>query len=64
MGLVLLIVLAVLLLGGLPTWPYSRGWGYRPTGILGLLLVVVLLMILLNAIPFGFAPGTPVVVTR
>lgn len=54
MGLILLIVLIVLLVGGLPTWPHSRNWGYRPSGLLGLLLVILLVMLLLQYIPFGF----------
>ena len=48
MGLILLIVLIVLLMGGLPTWGYSRSWGYGPSGVLGLLLVVVLVLLLLG----------------
>ena len=48
MGLILLILLVLLLVGGLPAWPYSRSWGYAPTGILGVLLVIVLLLILTN----------------
>lgn len=56
MGLILLIVLIVLLMGGLPTWGYSRNWGYGPSGVLGLLLVVLLVLILLNQVPFGFGP--------
>jgi hypothetical protein len=54
MGLILLIVLIVLLLGGLPTWPHSRNWGYGPSGGLGLLLVIVLILLLLGYIPRGF----------
>ena len=54
MGLILLIVLIILLMGGLPTWPHSRNWGYRPTGLLGTLLVVVLVLVLLDYIPRGF----------
>jgi hypothetical protein len=50
MGLVLLIVLFVLLLGGLPTWPYSRDWGYGPSGFLGLILIVILILFLLGRI--------------
>jgi hypothetical protein len=61
MGLILLIVLLILLLGGLPAWPYSRDWGYGPSGLLGLLLVILLVMLLLNVIPWGYGPG-PVVV--
>jgi hypothetical protein len=54
MGLILLIVLILLLVGGLPTWPYSRQWGYGPSGILGLLLVVLLVLLLLQVVRFGF----------
>lgn len=54
MGLLLLIVLIVLLVGGLPTWPHSRSWGYRPVGILGFLLVILVVMMLLDVIRFGF----------
>ena len=54
MGLILLIILIVLLMGGLPTWGYSRNWGYAPSGILGLLLVVVLVLLLMGYIPRGF----------
>jgi hypothetical protein len=42
-GLILLLILISLLVGGLPHWGYSRDWGYRPSGGLGLLLVIVLL---------------------
>jgi hypothetical protein len=48
MGLILLIVLILLLLGGLPRWPYSRNWGYGPSGFLGVLLVVVIILLLLG----------------
>jgi hypothetical protein len=50
MGLILLIILILLLLGGLPTWPYSRDWGYGPSGLLGFLLIFVLLFMLLGRI--------------
>jgi hypothetical protein len=50
MGLILLIILILLLVGGLPTWPYSRRWGYGPSGLLGLLLVVLLVLMLLRVI--------------
>ena len=52
MGFILLLVLAVLLLGGLPRWGYSRNWGYTPSSVLGLVLVIVLL--LAGYIPRGF----------
>lgn len=54
MGLILLIVLVVLVLGGLPTWPHSRNWGYGPSGGLGLLLLVLLILVLMGYIPRGF----------
>ena len=56
MGLILLIVLIVLLLGGLPAWPYSREWGYAPSGLLGLLLIVLLFLIVFGTVPWGFGP--------
>ena len=43
---ILLIVILVLLIAGLPTWPYSRGWGYFPSGILGAILIIVLLLMI------------------
>lgn len=57
MGLILLIVLVILVAGSYPAYPYSRNWGYRPSGLLGLLLVVFLIVILLGWIPWGFGPG-------
>jgi len=48
MGLILLIVLIILLLGAVPSWPYSRNWGYGPSGGLGLLVVIVLILVLLR----------------
>ncbi len=53
MGLVLLIVVVVLLLGGLPRWRYSRTWGYVPSGIMGLLLVILLVLLF-----GGYLPST------
>ncbi|WP_036242975.1 DUF3309 family protein [Methylobacter luteus] len=47
---ILLIVLILIILGAIPIWPYSRGWGYGPSGILGLILVVFLILLLLGAI--------------
>ncbi len=46
----LLVILVLLLIGALPAWPYSRGWGYYPSGGLGLVLVVILLLLLFGAI--------------
>ena len=51
MSTLLLVVLILLLLGALPSWPYSRGWGYGPSGLVGVLLVVVLIMALLDRTP-------------
>ena len=48
---VLLIILILALLGALPSWPYSRGWGYGPSGLVGVVLVVVLLMALMGRAP-------------
>jgi hypothetical protein len=50
MRAVLLIVLIILLLGALPTWPYSAGWGYYPSGGLGLVLIILLVLVLLGRI--------------
>lgn len=50
MSLILLIVLVVLLIGVVPAWPYSRGWGYYPSGGLGLVLIIVLVLLLLRVI--------------
>jgi hypothetical protein len=53
MGTILLIILILLLLGALPTWPYSRGWGYAPSGLAGLLLLVLLVLLLLEVVRWG-----------
>ncbi len=45
LGTILLIVVVILLLGALPTWPYSTGWGYYPSGGMGLLLVILLILV-------------------
>jgi len=50
MRLVLLIVLILLVLGALPTWPYSAEWGYYPSSVLGLVLVIVLILVLLGRV--------------
>lgn len=47
---VLIIVLILLLLGALPTWPYSGGWGYYPSGGLGLVLLIVVILLLVGRI--------------
>lgn len=48
MGLILLVILLVLLIGAIPAWPYSRGWGYYPSGGLGLVLVIIVVLFLLG----------------
>lgn len=48
LGTILLIVLIILLVGAVPSWPYSRDWGYFPTGGIGLILVIVLILVLLG----------------
>jgi Protein of unknown function (DUF3309) len=50
LGLILVIVLVVLLLGAIPAWPYSRGWGYFPGSTLFLVLIVVLILWLIGVI--------------
>jgi len=50
LGTILLIVLVLVLLGVIPTWPHSRGWGYMPSGIVGLVLLVLLVLFLMGRI--------------
>jgi uncharacterized protein DUF3309 len=50
MPLILVILLIVVLLGALPTWPYSRGWGYYPSGGLGLVLLILIILLLTRRI--------------
>ncbi len=50
MRLLLLIIIIVLLIGALPTWPYSGGWGYYPSGGLGTLLVILLILVVLGVL--------------
>lgn len=46
LGTILLVILILMLLGVIPTWPHSRNWGYGPSGILGLVLIVVIVLLL------------------
>jgi len=48
MGLILLVLLIILLLGAVPAWPYSRNWGYRPSGGLGLIVLIVIILLVLH----------------
>jgi hypothetical protein len=50
MGTILLTILILLLVSALPTWPYSSGWGYYPSGGLGLLLLILILLLLMGRI--------------
>ena len=45
-GTILLVILILLLIGAIPAWPYSRGWGYGPSGILGVVFLIILIMLL------------------
>jgi hypothetical protein len=44
MGLILLVILIILLIGAVPAWPYSRGWGYYPSGGLGLIVLIIIVL--------------------
>jgi hypothetical protein len=48
LGTILLVILIIILIGALPTWPYSVGWGYYPSGGLGLVLVILIILLLLG----------------
>ncbi len=50
--IILIVILILALVGGLPRWPYSAGWGYGPTGIIGLILVVLLILFLFGGLNF------------
>jgi len=50
LGTILIIVLILMLLGSVPTWPYSAGWGYYPSGGLGTILLIVIILVLLGRI--------------
>lgn len=50
LGLILLIIVIMMLLGTVPTWPHSRNWGYGPSGGLGLILIIILVLLLLRVI--------------
>jgi hypothetical protein len=50
LGTILLIILILILLGSIPAWPYSRRWGYGPSGIIGIILVIVIILTLVGRI--------------
>ena len=50
MSTILVIILILLLIGALPTWPYSGGWGYYPSGGLGLILLIIIILVLMGRV--------------
>ena len=50
LGTILLIVIILMLIGAVPTWPYARSWGYGPSGILGVVLIIVIVLLLMGRI--------------
>ncbi len=50
MNLIILIIVILLLVGALPTWPYSSGWGYYPSGGLGLIVIILIVLLLMGRI--------------
>ena len=48
LGTILLIVLVLMLIGVIPTWPHSKGWGYAPSGVLGLVLLIVIILLVMG----------------
>ncbi len=50
LGTILLVILILVLLGAVPAWPHSRGWGYGPSGIVGVLLIVLVVLLLMGRI--------------
>ena len=50
LGTILLIVLILMLIGAIPSWPHSRGWGYAPSGGIGVVLVILIVLLLLGRI--------------
>lgn len=54
MGLILVILLVLLLIGAMPVWPYSRSYGYYPSGGVGLVLLILLILLIAGVIPHGW----------
>ena len=54
MMLILVILLVLILVGSVPSWPHSTNWGYGPSGIVGLLLVILLILLIVGAVPWGW----------
>ena len=53
LGTVLLVLLILMIIGAMPTWPHSRNWGYFPSGGIGLILVILLILVLIGSVPIG-----------
>ncbi len=49
-GTILLVILILILIGALPSWPYSRGWGYYPSGIAGVIVIILIVLLLMGRI--------------
>jgi hypothetical protein len=64
MRTILLVILILLLLGALPLWPYSTGWGYYPGGALGLILIILIVLIVLSQYTYGTPPRLSAVCVR
>lgn len=58
MGTILLILLVLMILGTLPAYPHSRNWGYAPSGVGTVLLIVLLVLLFTSTVPWGFTPVT------
>jgi len=50
LGTILLVILILLIIGAVPTWPHSKGWGYYPSGLLGLVVIVLVILLLMGRI--------------
>jgi hypothetical protein len=60
MGLIVTIIVLLVLLAALPSWPYSNKWGYGPSGLLAAVLVILILLMILGPLPFWFpGPAAP-----
>lgn len=57
MGLIIFLILIFLVIGAAPSWPYSRRWGYRPTGVIGAILLIWFILLLIAVIPWWGYPG-------
>jgi hypothetical protein len=50
LGTILLIIVILILIGAIPSWPYSRGWGYGPSGVVGVILIILIVLLLMGRI--------------